>query len=116
MIVERQFTKSTNERGNDVYMGVMRNATLSQSNAGVTTVMELTKSQAEAKQLYDKYVADKLNEGFTPRQDWIAAMKASDTGNYTNIWVGQNGLQQFYVLYRYNPAVISWELTTEASR
>jgi hypothetical protein len=114
MIVERTFTKSTNVRGNDVYLGIMRNATLSQGT-GVTTVMELTKSKNESTQLYDKYVSDKLAADFTPRSDWIAQFKASDTGNYTNIWIGQSGSQQFYVMYRYNPDVSSWELTTEAS-
>lgn len=68
MIVERPFTKSTNERGNDVSMGIMRNTSLSQGLA-VTTVEELMKSQAESKQLYDKYISQKLSEGFTPPND-----------------------------------------------
>jgi len=54
-IMERAYTKSTNERGNDVYKGVGRNATLPGSTS-VTLVTELTKSEAEAKQVYDKGV------------------------------------------------------------
>ncbi len=57
-IVERQFTKSTNARGNDVYMGIMRNTSLPQGR-GVTTVIELTSSKAQSRQLYDKAVDDK---------------------------------------------------------
>jgi len=47
-IMERPFTKSINERGNDVYKGVGRNATMPGAGS-VTIVVEFTKSQAEAK-------------------------------------------------------------------
>ena len=115
MIVERPFTQSTNERGNDVYMGIMRNTSLSQGQ-GVTTVEELMKSQAESKQLYDKYISQKQSQGFTPRNDWIAQWKAQDYGtyNYTDIWIGVKDTQQFYIMYRYFPPVHSWVLTTES--
>ena len=58
-IVTRPFTKSTNERGNDVYKGVGMNATLSGSK-DVTLVFELTGTKAEAKQVYDQIVATKI--------------------------------------------------------
>jgi len=111
-IVTQPFTKSINVRGNDIYMGIMKNATLANA-IPMTVVQELTQSQAQAKQVYDNYVAAKQNEGFNLRSDWVAALTASIPG-YTGVWVGQNGLQQFYVLYRYNPYVQSWEVTTEA--
>jgi hypothetical protein len=111
-IVTQPFTQSTNVRGNDIYMGIMKNATLA-STTPMTVVMELAKTEAQAKQVYDNYVSTQLNAGFTPRSDWIAALNASVPG-YSGIWVGTYAQQQFYVLYRYNPYVQSWEVTTEA--
>lgn len=111
-IVTQPFTKAVNVRGNDIYTGSVKNATLS-SAVPFTYVMELTKSEAQSKQVYDNYVAAKQNEGFSLRSDWVAEWKAQP-GNYTDIWIGTNGLQQFYVMYRYTPAVSSWEVTTEA--
>jgi hypothetical protein len=107
-IMERPFTKSTNERGNDVYKGVGRNASKPGSKS-VIWVIELTKSQAEAKQLYDKYVAQRLNEGYTPRPDWVAGW------NHPGAWAGvqYSSGNQFTVFYRYNSAVNSWDITTE---
>ena len=111
MIVDRPFSKSTSVRGNDVYMGIIRNATQPQA-VGITTVEELTKSQNESKQLYDQYIASRLNEGFTLRPDWVARLNAS---GYNEVWSGQNGAHEFTVMYRYFPPVQSWEVTTEAS-
>ena len=77
----------------------------------VTFVKQLTKSQAEAKSLYDKYVALRLSEGYTPRPDWVAWWK-----NLTEVWAGvqYSSGNQFYVMYSYNYGVNSWTLTTEA--
>jgi hypothetical protein len=111
-VVTQPFTKATNVRGNDIYTGILKNATLSNAPA-MTYVMELTKSEAQSKQVYDNYIAAKLNEGFTVRSDWVAQWKA-EPNDYKDIWIGQNGLQQFYVMYRYNSNVGSWEVTTEA--
>jgi hypothetical protein len=111
-IVTQPFTKSTNVRGNDIYLGIIKNATLANA-APMTVVEELTKSEAQAKQVYDIYVTAETNEGFSLRSDWVAALNASSPG-YNGIWIGQNGQQQFYVLYRYNSDVQSWEVTTEA--
>ena len=114
-IVERPFTKSTNARGNDVYTGVMRNTSLSQGS-GVTTVEELTKSQSEVKQVYDKAVADKKSEGFIYRADEVARLTADPTkAKLDGLWVGSSGNRWFYVMYYYNPKINSWELTTETA-
>ena len=110
--LDTPFTKSINSRGNDVYMGSMRNTSLP-GTKGVTVVEELTKSQAEAKQLYDKYVSNKLNEGYTSYPKEVASW----TG-YDGKWFGASDsyyTHQFYVLYKYNNGVNSWEVTTEAS-
>lgn len=114
MIVERLFTKSINARGNDVYMGIMRNTSLSQGNS-VTVVEEFTKSQAEAKQVYDQYVVQKLSEGFSLRTDWVASMKSDPTrAQYDGMWAGTLGVREFFVFYHYNPEVNSWDVTTQA--
>lgn len=81
----------------------------------MTNVIELTQSQADTKQLYDQTVAQKINEGFTPRSDWAAQMKADSS--YTEVWAGVSQLtgQQFYVAYYYNSDVSpSWLFVTEA--
>ena len=64
-IIERAFTKSINERGNDVYKGIGRNASKPGSKS-VTIVIELTKSKNESKQLYDRYVSLRLNRRVHP--------------------------------------------------
>jgi thiol-disulfide isomerase/thioredoxin len=112
-IVDRPFTKSTNMRGNDVYKGMTRNASLPESMK-TTTVVELTKSQAEAKQLYDQTVAQKTNEGFTLRPDWVADTKASYP-NLIEYWAGGYYGRQFFISYSYDSYVASWLFVTQAS-
>ena len=117
MIVERPFSESTSVRGgNDVYMGVVQNAT-QPGAASFSTVEELTKSQNESKQLYDQYVASRLSEGFTLRLDWVASFNASTLPGYgyNEVWSGQNGANWFIVMYRYFTPIQSWEVTTETS-
>jgi hypothetical protein len=112
-IMDRPFTKSTNQRGNDVYKGITRNVSKPESSK-MTTVVELTKSKAEAKQLYDQTVAQKINEGFTSSPYWIAIYKAW-WPQLTDIWVGVRSGQEYTVSYQYNTYVYpSWMLTSEA--
>jgi len=110
--VIQPFTKSTNERGDSVYAGITHNPSVSYT---MTTVIELTKSQAEAKQLYDPTVAQALNQGFVLRSDWAAQMKANYPG-VSEVWDGQQsstGLE-FSVQYYYDAHVASWLVVTEA--
>jgi hypothetical protein len=107
-IVTRPFTKSTNERGNDVYKGVGRNATLSGSK-DVTLVFELTGTKAEAKQVYDKVVATKIKEGYTPD----ASITVSR--NHEAFWVGTYGSNWVYCAYGYGPEVPSWTVLQQSS-
>jgi hypothetical protein len=96
-------------------MGVMRNTSLPESYK-VTTVEELMKSKAEAKQVYDKSIADKSNEGFVYRSDWVAQLTGDPTKvKYDGLWAGSLGTRVFAAMYYYNPQVNSWELTTETS-
>jgi hypothetical protein len=95
-IMTRAFTKSTSERGNDVYKGVARNATTPETNTW-TIVIELTTSKAEAKQLYDQTVAQKINEGYTIQPDRIALEKAEEPF-LTEVWVGLKSLPKAFTL------------------
>ncbi len=114
LIITQPFTKSTNERGNDVYTGVAKNT--SQSKMGSSTiVIELTSSQAAAKQIYDNYVSNKTKQGFTAHPEMTAGKAQL---GYTDMWVGAKGAnnsQLFYVMYRAGPAISLWEVTTEAT-
>ncbi len=92
----RAFTKSTSERGNDVYKGVARNATTPETNTW-TIVIELTTSKAEAKQLYDQTVAQKINEGYTIQPVRIALEKAEEPF-LTEVWVGLKSLPKAFTL------------------
>jgi hypothetical protein len=106
-IMVQPFTKSTNERGNDVYKGVARNATLPGSST-VTMVIELTKSEAEAKQLHDSQVSGKLSEGYTPDATTAAKYHA----NYPDtvaVWVGTYGANVFVCYYQHDYTVNGWQ-------
>jgi hypothetical protein len=105
-IIERAFTKSISERGNDVYKGIGRNASKPGSKS-VTIVIELTKSKNESKQLYDNYVGLRLSEGYAPRPDW---------GVGPDNWVGQqySSGYEFRVSYDYRYDILSWEVTMQA--
>jgi hypothetical protein len=75
-----------------------------------------TQSQAEAKQLYDRTVAQKLSEGFTPQPDAAASVKA-ESPFYTEVRAGvsQQTGQQFWVDYYHDSNVSpSWLFETDA--
>gem|GEM_PF-3772139 len=67
-IVERLFSKSTDERGNVAYEGITR-STYAPESYRYTTMIELTKSESEAEQLCDTTVAQKQGEGFALKPD-----------------------------------------------
>jgi len=84
-----------------------------------TVVIEMTKSQAEAKQLFDQMVAQKISEGYIVQNDTIANRKAANL-NLTNVWAGTHtgptsdgGYDfgsEFRVEYFYNSHTSSWPL------
>jgi hypothetical protein len=105
------FTKSTNERGDDVYTGVYTSPT-----STVTTVIELTKSQADAKQLYQQTVAQKISQGFTLCSYCVAQFRARNP-NTPEFWDGKQSSigAEFSVQYEYDSHVASWEFITQAA-
>ena len=112
-IMTRPFTKSTNERGNDVYKGVGRNATLPGST-DVTLVYELTNTQAEAKQVYDKMVATKLQQGYILNPTAVAENKAASP-SWVDVWYGTYGSNWSACSYGYGPEVHSWTVIQQSS-
>jgi hypothetical protein len=116
--VEQPFINSTNARGNDVYKGTISSDIYLPSGASKgpteTVAIELTKSKAEAKQLYDQIVAQRINEGFAPRPTAIAMNKAAHPD--ADIWVGLQGYtRESTVSYEYNNHTSSWLLITHDS-
>ena len=105
---------ATNERGNQVYKGVVRRT--DPSGTDFTIVAELTRSQDQAKQLYDKAVADIENQGFVARPDLVPSWGGTKyyAGPGTGLRIGSNADQQYYVMYHYNSDINSWEFTTKA--
>jgi len=111
-IMERPYTKSTSERGNDVYKGVGRNATLPGSHS-VTLVIELTKLETEAKQVYDKAVNDKVSEGYTVDSVSIAKYKANNPGTI-DAWMGTYGMNVFVCSYYDYYSVHGWAVQQQS--
>lgn len=112
-IMERPFTKSINERGNDVYKGVGRNST-SPGSASVTLVYEVTKSQNESKKVYDEAVATKLKEGYTADPSQAAMYKARNP-NVKEVWIGSSGTKDFLCFYDYDTNFFnSWEVLQQS--
>ena len=109
--MERPFTKSTNERGNDVYKGVGRNAT-NPGSSSVTAVVEFTKSKAEAKTVYDYAVDTKGKEGYVFSSEATAYRKSICT-QCTAVWTGYNGNKFFACDYEYDPQFSTWMVTTQ---
>ncbi|MDD1726002.1 MAG: hypothetical protein LUQ34_03885 [Euryarchaeota archaeon] len=109
------FKKSTNARGNDVYTGVGRNATV-RGSPNVTFVIEKTKSKAEAKSVYNVTIAAKLKEGYKANSTRAATYKA--TSAYEEVWVGNYSTYWFMCNYgqKSDPALIlhSWTVTQES--
>jgi hypothetical protein len=97
-------------RGNDVYKGITMNSS-NPAGTKMTTVIELTKSETEAKSLYDQTVAQKTNEGYTPGN--IAYVKA-EFPYFTEIWFGNYGYGTFMTGYYNNSQTSSWLFETEA--
>jgi Flp pilus assembly protein TadG len=73
-------------RGNDVYRGVIRNASQPGSKS-VTIVIELTKSKDEAKQSYDKAVAEQTSAGYVFDSAGTANFKAFEKS--ANVDIGE---------------------------
>jgi hypothetical protein len=113
-IMTRPFTKSTNSRGNDVYKGVGRNATMSGSK-DVTLVFELTNSKTEAKRIYDEIIASKLREGYTLDSTELSKIKAST--HWDEVWFGRYGSSWFECSYAYDygPEIPYWTVTQQSS-
>jgi len=108
-VIEKSFSKSTNERGNDVYIGVIRNETLPK-NFAITVIVELTKSETQAKQLYADSVTKKAIEGYSPQLDFVR-----NWGGYNDIWDGFNPQgNEFLAMYEYSNYTESWEFTIES--
>jgi hypothetical protein len=111
------FKKSTNSRENDVYTGVVRNATVP-SSPNVTIVIEKTKSKTEAKNVYNATVAAKLKEGYKANGTSAAAYRA--TKAYQEVWAGNYSVNWFMCNYGQNsdPALIlhSWVFSQESYR
>jgi len=111
LTMERPFTKSTNARGNDVYKGVGRNATVPGSPS-VTIVIEKTKSKAEAKSVYNATIAAKLKEGYKANRTLAATYKA--TKAYEEVWVGNHSVNWFMCNYGQNLILHSLTFSQES--
>lgn len=92
--VAQNFTKSKNERGNDVYFGVIRNESY-KPKYELTVTIEIAKSNDEAKQLYSQAVINKANDGYIPytamRNHYPEAMPMQNNYPEGDSWYGNKG-------------------------
>ncbi|MGZ4864866.1 MAG: hypothetical protein ACXV7G_09655 [Halobacteriota archaeon] len=113
-IIEKPFTKSVSYRGNDVYTGVVRR-TDRPIGAGFTAVIELAKTKADAKKLFNSAVTKAQGEGYTYRPDWVAQLQNEEDATPANeMWCGSYGHYDKTVYYEYDSAANSWLVVTES--
>ncbi|MGZ4848357.1 MAG: hypothetical protein ACXVIG_01315 [Halobacteriota archaeon] len=86
-VAERPFSKSTNFRGNEVYIGVFRNATLPGAKP-VTITIEFARSEAQAKSVYDSQVAAKQQQGYVLNPDAVTYYKGGVARFSKEAWAG----------------------------
>ena len=112
-IMERAFTKSTNERGNDVYKGVGRNST-SPGADSVTLVVEFTKSEAQSKTVYNNEIATKKNQGYVFNSE-VTAYRKSSCPECKEVWFGVYGNNRGVLCeYEYSLQFSSWVVTEQS--
>jgi hypothetical protein len=102
VVIEKPFYKNTSVRGNDLYVGVIRNAS-GETYTG-TISFEHVGSQAEAAHVYKETVASNINDGYVPN----AFNTSADYPTPIERWQGDNGNRHMYVAYYYSPDVSSW--------
>jgi hypothetical protein len=73
----------------------------------VTLVFELVDTKAEAKQVFDKEVAVKLDDGYT-YSPAVSAEQKTLSPSVLEAWYGNRGNSWFYCDYRYDTDVHSW--------
>jgi len=118
-IIVQPFTKAgtSNMRGNDVYRGVIRNASLPGS-LSTTIVVELTQSKSQAKQLFDSEVAAKQSLGYVYNSERTTSWKAFEKGAYVQIgeaWIGNdNAGHSFLTATENNTDTGHWLFVTQA--
>ncbi len=107
-VVEKSFRKTTNDRGNDLYVGVVRNAT---TNYSATMSLEHVKTQTDAAKIYADTVASAKNDGYIS-----GAFSSSDVkqDSLVDRWQGTKLLSYMYVTYYYNNDVKSWVVYTHS--
>jgi hypothetical protein len=105
-------------RANEVYRGVIRNASQPGSKS-LKIVIELTKSQNEAKQLFNQQVAEKTSQGYVFDSAGTANFKASEKSAFVDIndiWIGGDSAgHSFLVAIENNSQLHKWLLITQAA-
>jgi hypothetical protein len=102
-VLEKPFNKTISERGNDLYVGVIRNASQKYT---YTITLEHVRSQDEAASVYKDTVAGAIREGYvarsynTPISDVYPVPRER--------WQGDKSLSYMNVKYYYYPEVNSW--------
>jgi hypothetical protein len=99
VVIITPFQKTTNDRGNTVYTGIIR---VAGNRLDTTIISEHVGSQAEAASLYKDAVAKAQSDGYVYKP-------FNDTARYNERWQGDRDYSgYFYTYYFYNPDVNSW--------
>ena len=104
-VIVTPFYLMTSARGNDLYVGVVRN--FSQQSAHNTITLEHCTSEAQAAQIYQKAVTDATNEGYVARATAYPFPAVQG-------WQGDRGLSFKSVAYYQDPHVgNAWVVETQ---
>ena len=101
-IVEKPFHKTKSDRGNDLYVGVVRNAS---SQYPATMSFEHVQTQSDAAKIYTDIVDAAKSEGYMSMVFSSSNLKSDP---FVERWQGTTSLNYMHVTYYYNEAVNSW--------
>lgn len=101
-IVEKQFYKTQSDRGNDLYVGVVRNAS---SQYPATLSLEHVKTQSDAAKIYTDTVAAAQSAGY---MSMVFSSSEVKPDLFVERWQGTTSLNYLHVTYYYSEAVNSW--------
>jgi thiol-disulfide isomerase/thioredoxin len=107
-VIVTPFSLTTSARGNDLYVGVVRN--FSQQSAHNTITLEHCTSEAQAAQIYQTTVTDATNAGYVARATAPDGFPAPPV----QAWQGDYGLSFKSVAYYQDPSVgNAWVVETQ---
>lgn len=107
------FAKTTNEYGNDVYVGTTKNKT---GGYTVTDSIEISKSQNESKDHFSRNINSKISRGYSSYDPSTYGIRMKGkwciAGIVSEEWCAASGSSDARVYYGFNPTIAKWWVMT----